>query len=170
MSALNASPVHLSSARKHIVAYLNAWFLANTKRNRNGKHGICQQDVQDLANDIIDRMETGEESFLFDFRPTGSNNNIQVAVSSSDMLWLQKMDPDPSSPKSRQLCKGLVADTSESMAGAQKSSSPAPGDYRTFVTGNEHCFTLPFLSTNPSQLLACGIHSTEISNHRDGSN
>eukprot|EP00984_Skeletonema_dohrnii_P031645 scaffold24409_cov89-Skeletonema_dohrnii-CCMP3373.AAC.1 len=83
-------------------------------------------------------MEAGEESFLFDFRPTGSNNNIQVAVSSSDMLWLQKMDPDPSSPKSRQLCKGLVADTSKTMAGAQKSLSPAPGGYRTFVTGNEH--------------------------------
>eukprot|EP00985_Skeletonema_marinoi_P029920 scaffold29635_cov124-Skeletonema_marinoi.AAC.2 len=48
------------------------------------------------------------------------------------------------------------------MVGAQKSSSPAPGDYRTFVTGNEHCFTLPFLLTNPSQLLACGMHSTEI--------
>ena len=162
--------VHLSSARKHIVAYLNAWFLANTKRNRNGKHGISDHDVQDLANDIIDRMETGEESFLFDFRPTGSNNNIQVAVSSSDMLWLQKMDPDPSSQKTRQLCKGLVAATSKTMASAQKSSRPAPGGYRTFVTGNEHCFTLPFVSTNPSQLLACGMHSTEISNHRDGSN
>jgi len=83
MSTLN---VKLSKARKHIVAYLNAWFLANTKRNQNGKHGISSHDVQDLANDIIDRIQGGNESLSLDFSPAGSNESIPVTIKASDVL------------------------------------------------------------------------------------
>jgi len=152
------------------VAYLNSWFLANTKR-QHGRHGIRQHDVQDLATDIIDRFQDGEESLLLEYQPSGSNHAIQVAISSPDILWLQNNDPDPKSPRSRQLCKKLVADTLKTRTSAKKPPRPS-SDYKIFVTaaGNEHCFRLPFRSSNPSQLLDCDMQSTEISTLRGGSN
>ena len=157
-------------ARKHVVAYLNSWFLANTKR-QHGRHGIRQHDVQDLATDIIDRFQDGEESLMLEYQPSGSNHAIQVAISSPDILWLQKKEPDPISPRSRQLCEKLVTDTQKMMMSAKKPSRPS-SDYKIFVTaaGNEHCFRLPFNSSNPSRLLDCDMQSTEISTLRGGSN
>lgn len=81
----------------HIVAYLNSWFLANTKRKQNGKHGIRQRDVEDLATDIFDRFRDGEESLMLDYQPSGSNHAIKVAISSPSILWLQQKEPDPKS-------------------------------------------------------------------------
>ena len=141
------------TARKHVLAYLNSWFLAK-KRNRNGKHGIRQNDVQDLANDIIDRFEEGEESFVLEFRPTGSSHDVQVAISSPGILSLQKIDP--TSPGFRVVCKGLIDDTMKKIASVQpllKRTEPST-QYKTFIVGNAHCFTLPFRSTNP-RFLSC---------------
>jgi len=99
------------------LAYLDLWLLAK-KRNRvcyrNGKHGIRKHDVQDLANDIIDRFEEGDESFVMEFRPTGSSHEIQVAISSSGILALQKMVP--SSPVFREVCNWLICDTMKKVA------------------------------------------------------
>ena len=157
----------------HIVAYLNSWFLANTKRKQNGKHGIRQRDVEDLATDIFDRFRDGEESLMLDYQPSGSNHAIKVAISSPSILWLQQKEPDPKSPRSRELCKKLVADTQKTRMSAKKPPRPS-SDYKRFVTsaGNEHCFRLPFRSSNPSQLLDCDMQSTEIRTlrHRGGSN
>ncbi len=145
---------------------MNAWFLANTKRNGHGKHGISSHDIQDLANDIIDRIQGGDESLSLDFSPSGSNATIPVTIKASDVLWLQKMDPDPLSPVTKQQCKRLVRNTMKSL---QKCSRPALVGYQTFVTGNEHCFSLPFLSTNPSHLLSCCVHSTELLSYLEDS-
>jgi len=115
-------------------------------------------------------MEAGEESVFINFTPTRSNINIPVTISASGVLWLRKMDPDPSSPNTHQLCKRLVADTSKSTASTQSPQRLQSQGYQTFVNGNGHCFSLPFTSTDPSQLLSCGMYSTEIVNHCNGSN
>ena len=169
-SHISGRDYRIQPARKHIIAYLNAWFIAKLKHNRNGNHGIGHNEVEDLANVIIDRMEAGEESVSIDFTPTRSNINIPVTISASGVLWLRKMDPDPSSPNSQELCKRLVADTLKSTVSAQKSTHLPSRGYQAFVNGNGHCFSLPFTSTDPSQLLSCGMYSTEIANHRNGSN
>jgi len=98
-----------------------------------------------------------------DFTPSGSDDTIPVMISVSDMLWLQKMDPDPLSPNTRQRCKKLV----NTMKSSQYSSRPASAGYQKFVTGNEHCFTLPFLSKNPSDLILCNLQSTEIRSYHE---
>ena len=169
-SHISGRDYRIQPARKHIIAYLNAWFFAKLKRNKHGKHGIGHHEVQDLANVIIDRMEAGEETVSIDFIATRSNINIPVTISSSGVLWLQKMDPDPSSSNAQKLCKQLVVDTLKSTASAQTSTRLPPQGYQTFVNDNGHCFSLPFPSTDPSQLLSCGLYSTEMVNYRSGSN
>eukprot|EP00984_Skeletonema_dohrnii_P017335 scaffold7868_cov78-Skeletonema_dohrnii-CCMP3373.AAC.1 len=161
------SPSKTKISRKHVLAYLNSWFLAK-KRNGHGKHGIRQHDVQDLATDIIDRFEEGEESFVLEFTPTGSSHDVQVAISSPGILSLQNIDP--SSPGFRVVCKGLIDDTMKKIASGQpllKRTEPT-SQYESFFVGNEHCFTLPFRSTNPS-FHSCDEHSPVIRTHRGGS-
>ena len=127
--------------------------------------------MQDLANDIIDRFEEGEESFALDFRPSGARPgpDIQVAISSPGILSLQQIDP--SSPGFRVVCKGLIDDTMKKVASGQpllKRSEPT-SQYKTFIVGNEHCFTLPFRTTS-RHFLSCDEHSSVIHTHRGGSN
>eukprot|EP00984_Skeletonema_dohrnii_P017336 scaffold7869_cov94-Skeletonema_dohrnii-CCMP3373.AAC.1 len=100
-----------------------------------------------------------------EFRPTGSSHDVQVAISSPGILSLQKIDP--TSPGFREVCKGLVGDTMKKIASKQISSQ-STSQYESFIVGNEHCFTLPFRSTNP-RFLSCDEHSPVIRTHRGGS-
>ncbi len=163
------------SARKHIVAYLNSWFLAHNLKNGHGRHGIPQHHINDLSADIYERFQDGEVSLTLDYKPSGLNHAIQVAISSPDILWLQRNDPNPKSPRTQQLCRKLVDDTLKPKTRTSAKKPPRPSaktkrpsrpsaEYDKFVTaaGNEHCFSLPFRSSNPSRLLECDMHSTEI--------
>eukprot|EP00985_Skeletonema_marinoi_P026038 scaffold19800_cov87-Skeletonema_marinoi.AAC.1 len=95
--------------------------------------------------------------------------DIQVAISSPGILSLQQIDP--SSPGFRVACKGLIDDTMKKVASGQpllKRSEPT-SQYKTFIVGNEHCFTLPFRSTS-RHFLSCDEHSSVIHTRRGGSN
>ena len=126
--------------------------------------------MQDVTNEVIYRLGDGVDSVTFDFKPTTSDSVVQVSISSTDILGLKKTSPDPTSPKTKRLCDQLVADTMQSLENVHSPHRPRPSGYQKFVIGNGHCFSLPFSSTDPSQLLSCGMHSTEIVNHRSGSN
>jgi len=130
--------------------------------NRHGRHGIPQNEIQDLATEIIDRFQEGMESLLIEYIPSGSNENVQVPISLQGILWLQGLDPDPTSQNSHQHCKQLVSE----MMRKNTASVQEPlrsSEYRPFVTGNEHCFRLPFRTRSScSRLSSCDKQSTEL--------
>ena len=66
--------------------------------------------MQDVTNEVIDRLGDGVDSVTFDFKPTTSDSVVQVSISSTDILGLKKTSPDPTSPKTKRLCNQLVAD------------------------------------------------------------
>ena len=157
-------------ARQHIVAYLSSWFQANTSHsNRHGRHGIPQHEIQDLATGIMDKFRQGVESLLIEYRPSGSDVAVQVPVSLHGILWLQGMDPDPESQNTRQHCKQLVSEMMRKTTASVQEPLRSSSEYKPFVSGNQHCFRLPFRTKSScSRLLSCDKQSTELCQARRG--